>query len=82
MEPTRRFELRTCCLRIARTDALGTHLGPLVRHIGAHTPVSGRAWCPCLLAIPHDGPVALVRLALTGVSSGVTGDGLALGNGR
>jgi hypothetical protein len=44
------------------------YLGAPVRHIGTHTPVPGRAWRSCLLAIPNDAPVAPLRLALAGVS--------------
>ena len=82
MEPTLGFEPRTCCLRIARTDTPGAHLGAFARPVGAHVPVSGRDRRSSLPSMPHDGPVALLRLALIGVSSGVTGDGMAISNGR
>ena len=63
-------------------DAPGTHLSAFARLIGAHRPPPAPDSCPSLLTMSHDGPVTLLRLALAGVSSGVTGDGMAMSNGR
>ena len=79
--PTLGFEPRTCCLRIARTDARGTRLGAVARRVGAG--VACRAQDPPRVTPtnPHLGTVALLRPALAGVSSGVTGD-IATSSGR